>query len=218
MDKRRIALTALVIVGVGLACAALIRLNTLQESVREGLIMPVVFVVWLTRLLLRSIDQPVLWTGGVIILGLILVYGLLAAWPDAEILIHPGRWTRSVRESTEDEAPPPMGGRIDYWQGKIHSLRSQGIHSDYANFEFRRLARATGETIGGETGQPHPPAAIRPFLANGERGGATAAPAAPLGWRFRFTRRRPPPPEEDPLVILCNYLEDQLESRHDDIH
>lgn len=97
MDKRRVLLTALVTLGMTLACGLLIRLPTLQNTVREGLIMPVVYLVWLVRLLIHSVDQPVLWGAAMLILGLGLAYGLVSAWPDAESMLRPGQRPRQAR-------------------------------------------------------------------------------------------------------------------------
>ena len=169
MDKRRVLLTALVTLGVTLACGLLIRLPTLQNTVREGLIMPVVYLVWLVRLLVHSVDQPVLWGAAMLILGLGLTYGLVSAWPDAESMLRPGQRPRPARSYSEEEQPPPVSGRIDYWEGKIQSLRSQGIDSDYANFEFRRLTRSTAETIPGESNQAAATEAIGVFFLPTER-------------------------------------------------
>ena len=218
MDKRRVLLTALVTLGMTLACGLLIRLPTLQNTVREGLIMPVVYLVWLVRLLIHSVDQPVLWGAAMLILGLGLAYGLVSAWPDAESMLRPGQRPRQARSYSEEEQPPPVSGRIDYWEGKIQSLRSQGIDSDYANFEFRRLTRSTAETIPGESSQAAATEAIGVFFLPTERTNTAPLKSSPAWRRLRFGRRAPPAAADDPLVKLCTYLEDQLESKHDDVH
>lgn len=218
MDKRRIFLTLLVTLGVILACGLLIRLPTLQNTVQEGLILPVVYLVWLVRLLVHSVDQPILWGAAMFILGVALTFGILSAWPDADSMLRPGQRPSPVRTNSEEEQPPPVSGRIDYWEGKIRSLRSQGIDSDYANFEFRRLTRTAAETIPGESSQAAAAEAIGVFFLPTDR--TSAAPRRPLPpWRrLRFGRRPPPAPAADPLAKLCTYLEDQLESKHDDVH
>jgi hypothetical protein len=218
MDKRRIFLTALVTLGVTLTCVLLIRLPTLQNTVREGLILPVVYLVWLVRLLLHSVDQAVLWAAAMFILGLALTYGLLSAWPDAESMLRPGQRSNTVRTNSEEQQPPPVSGRIDYWEGKIQSLRSQGIESDYANFEFRRLTRSAAETIPGESSQAAAAEAIGVFFLPTDRTSGAPLKSSPAWRRLRFGRRPPPAAGDDPLAKLCTYLEDQLESKHDDVY
>jgi hypothetical protein len=215
IDYRRIFLTLLAILLVMAACVLAIRLQALQDLVRDGLILPVVYAAWLAGLLVRSLDQPLLWAGGLFILGALLVYGLFLTWPE--------RVTRAKPLKYEEGQIPAAHGQVRFWRNKIESLRSQGLDSEYASFEFRRIAQAVEEISdknGASGAAEHPPEVEVFFKKTAVR--SAKATEAPLNWRetlrnrFAALTQRPPAPERDPLAELCTFLEDELEIENDD--
>lgn len=126
-------LAGLVFLLVMAACVLLANTETLRYIVREMIVTPAYFLVWLFGWFIRSVDQVVLWWLGLILLILILTYGLSAA--------NPGRDPQPVAPWRIDERPPPASGRVGFWRNRIESLRasSRQRSTEYASFDFRRL-------------------------------------------------------------------------------
>jgi hypothetical protein len=126
-------LAGLVFLLVLVACALLANTETLRYIVREMVVTPAYFLVWLFGWFIRSVDQVVLWWLGLVVLILILTYGLSAA--------NPGRDPQPVAPWRIDERPPPASGRVGFWRNRIESLRasSKPRNTEYASFDFRRL-------------------------------------------------------------------------------
>jgi hypothetical protein len=214
MKLRRIILTSVVVLAVMAACALIIRLDWIQETVRDGLITPVMYLVWLAGLALRAVDQNVLWLVGLLILGIALIYGLISAWPASRKEVQSHTW--------EDQHPPPESGRIDFWENRLRSLRSQGISSDYAMHDFRRLVRQVGEMTNQDfANNPQPfPDTIEPFLVR-PKAQVSEIGSARRSWRQRLTGLfRPQQANGDisALPELCKFLEENLEIDHDEVH
>lgn len=238
MDKRRVIITGLVILGVIAACLAVIRLGDLEALVAEGILMPVYYSLWLGNLMLHSVDQPILWGIGLALLAAGLVYGFVKAWPT--------RLPRP-RPDLNAEQRTPIHGRVYFWINRVESLRNQGVDSEYANFDFRRLTQSVIEVADDETisASSYPPE-VQPFLKKSSRTGQSppAPEARRASFRRLFARWRPaasasPPAGEtrpqlqeaaaafsapeapqpggrDPLDGLCTFLEKELEIEHDD--
>jgi len=211
MDTRRILFTSLAILFVMASCIGAIRAQTVQDLVRDAIVLPVVYAAWLAGLLLRSVAQPLLWTAGLIILGLLLLYGVYLAWP--------ARLPPLQLPGLDEGRPPDASGQVRYWRNKIESLRSQGFDSDYASFEFRLLTKAIVAGAKKNGSPPHPPE-IDGFFSQAsepseEIASSTHSWRETLQKRLAFKRRQPQP-EHDPLEELCTFLEEQLEIDHDD--
>jgi len=213
-DNRRIALTALIILAVIGSCTLLIRIQAVQDLVRDGLILPLYYLFWLAGLLIRSIDQVVLWSIALIGLAMALIYGIAAARPFENPFDKP-RWR-------ESDLLPPAYGRVKFWKNRIDSLRSQGFDSDYAIHEFRRLTQAV-EDISEESSEKalaSVPADLKVFLEPPQRAGMDilGEPSRPW-WRRWLPRSRiqvEPSSGTDSLAELTNFLEEKLEIKHDD--
>lgn len=222
MQKRRITITVGVVLLVMAACGLLIRLQSVQEVVREGIVLPVYFVVWLAWLFLRSIDQVVIWGIGLIVLALVLIYGLAAAWTK--------KTPQLSKESLEGPrrpiaAPPPRTyGRVKFWNNRIESLYSQGLSNDFAAHEFRRLTQGVEAFSGRGFSRPlenESSADLQTFFLPANSISNESLPS-PQTWRQRLAawlQRTPPPgpvPLGDTLARLCTFLEEKLEIEHDD--
>jgi hypothetical protein len=222
MERRRIILTFLVIGLVMAACAMLIRLQEVQDLVREGIVLPLYYLAWLLWLFFISIDQNVLWGLGLFALALVVIYGLSAAW-----IRSPARRKDALPgdpSGRAEDAAPRTYGRVKFWYNRIESLYSQGLKNDYATHEFMRLARGVDELAGGVLARPQvddATSALKAFLPSPERSLADQ-PVLAGNWRqrvaARFRRDQPAQaaPVKDPLSGLCNYLEEKLEIEHDD--
>lgn len=221
-DRKRVALTALVVGLVMLVCLALALLPAVQEAVRDGLILPLIYAVWLVGLALRAIDQAVLWALGLGLLCLLMLWGLALAWTD--------RRQQPRSRSFDEMYPAARSGRVMYWSQRILSLRSQGLGSHFATQDFRRLARGVDQITGisQQSAEDQPPQTIQPFFednlaayVNGLDDGDGAPVHSRAGWPARFWhrlqmrwlrwRKRPPPETEQAMFELCAYLEKQLE-------
>jgi hypothetical protein len=145
----------------------------------------------------------------------LMVYGLAMAVPEQQTLQPP--------RAQEGVAAPPGHGRVRFWRNKIEGLRTQGMDSEYANYEFRRLTKAVTASTEKEAALvmlAHPEE-LEPFFKKAAEGNGTLqkAPRKPPGAlrrRLAALARRPIIPEQDPLVELCTFLEEQLEIEHDD--
>jgi hypothetical protein len=215
MDYRRILLTLLAVSLAVAVCLAVIRTQALQDLVQEGLILPLYYAAWLAGLLVRSVDQPLLWAVGLIALGLLLAYGLAVAWPE--------QLQRRKSRKFEEGRLPEKHGRVYFWQNRIESLRSQGLDSEYATFEFRRIAQTVKDTSdknGVIEQADHSPEIEVFFKRKAAQNGWAPTPRfnwrERLNWQLTTLTRRKQPPERDPLAELCTYLEGQLEIDHDD--
>ena len=214
MKFRRIFLTAVVVLAVMASCLLVIRLDWIREMVRDGLITPVVYLLWLAGLALHAVDQNVLWLVGLLILGIALVYGIISAWP--------AKPREAPSHTWDDQHPPPKSGRIDFWVNRLRSLRSQGFSSDYAMHDFRRLVRQVGEITNQDlANSPQPiPVEIKPFLVR-PKAQVSETGSARRSWLSRLTVLFRPQPENtdiSALPELCTFLEENLEIDHDEVH
>lgn len=125
-------LAGLVFLLVMAACVLLANTETLRYIVREMIVTPAYFLVWLFGWFIRSVDQVVLWWLGLILLILILTYGLSAA--------NPGRDPQPVAPWRIDERPRrPPGGLVSGATGSDRCASSRQRNTEYASFDFRRL-------------------------------------------------------------------------------
>jgi hypothetical protein len=214
MQIRRILLTALVVLLVMASCVLIIRVESLQTLLRDGLITPLVYLFWLAGLALRAIDQAVLWGAGIVLLALALFFGLYITRSGDAGEPRGRRW--------QETAAPQSSGRLRFWSFRIKSLRYQGLHSDYAMHDFSRLGRAASRFVGQDLAESA--AARLPVLRSFFTRHSTELPPHTTWWeglRRRFAAFFHPNPAPDQAVALpefCTFLEEILEIDHDQDH
>ena len=221
LDRRRIIQTTLVTLAVLSMCLLASRLKSLVDFIQQDVIQPGEYLFWILGLVVRTLHQAVLWGLGLAALIILVLYGLGFNWP-----VSPQKKKRIARG---EENRVPEKGRVAYWQTQIRLLRQQGMESDFANYEFRRLAQSIldlrGGSSTGEEGEEIPaeaadaPASIRILFARPRA--RLANLKARRGYDVaRFLPKRnkaaPADPGSDPLYELCHYLESHLEVPHDE--
>jgi hypothetical protein len=199
----------LVLLGLVLLMAAPLVL-VLRDFAREAIVVPLLYVLWLGRLLFRSIPQPLLWS-------LFLTLVLLVA---ARSLGGREGPARGMREA-QAESP----GRVRVWARRIQ-LADRGDYSRWRLAHYLRTLildvlahreRLTPEQLRRrlETGEVHAPPAVQAYL----QAGLMPMPSGPLGLfsrlRHRLRSRARPSPLDSGLESAVQFLENQLEVSHD---
>jgi hypothetical protein len=202
--RRRLLLLGLILL---LAVPLMI---VLRDFAREAIVVPLLYVLWLGRLLFRSIPQPLLWS-------LFLTLVLFVAVRSLGGREGPARGTRE----TEAEYP----GRVWVWTRRVQ-LAARGDYSRWRLAHYLRkltldvLAhreRLTPEQLKRRlgTGEVVAPPAVQAYL----RAGLMSMPSGPIGLLSRLrqqlrSRARISPLDAD-LESAVQFLEDQLEVSHD---
>jgi hypothetical protein len=202
--RRRLLLLGLIL----LLAAPLVLV--LRDFAREAIVVPFLYVLWLGRLLFRSIPQPLLWS-------LFLALALSVA---ARSL---GRRERPARGTREAEAESP--GRVRVWARRIQ-LAARGDYSRWRLAHYLRKLildvlthreRLTPEQLRRRlgTGEVVVPPAVQAYL----RAGLMPMPSGPMGLLSRLRQRlrsraRTSPLDAD-LESAVQFLENQLEVSHD---
>jgi hypothetical protein len=199
----------LLILGLILLMAAPLVL-VLRNFAREAIVVPFLYVLWLGRLLFRSIPQPLLWS-------LFLALALSVA---ARSLGGRERPARGMRE-VQAESP----GRVRVWARRIQ-LAARGDYSRWRlAHDLRKLTldvlahreRLTPEQFKRRlgTGEVHAPPAVQAYL----RAGLMPMPSGPIGLfsrlRQQLRSRAQTSPLDPDLESAVQFLESQLEVPHD---
>lgn len=220
MDRRRVIWTTLLTLVVLTACLGIIFFTELPQIIQDGMILPIVFNLWLLGLLIRSLDQEVVWVFALVVLGGIFAYLLSRGW----LIRLPSRAPKPVGE----EEPGSVHWRVRFWHARLSTLKDQGIGSKYASFEFRLLSRQVVALSQGfpESGGRLPehvpeevirqaPETIQPLLSrNGLESFEDSQSQGRIRRFFHPSRLRSTsntPATSDALNYLCDYLEEQLE-------
>jgi hypothetical protein len=210
--NRRQVLVALLAVAIVLITLGILGSRPeVRDWVRENIILPVSFLLWIIGMSLRSLDQHVIWLGIILIFGLILVSNLVDA-------IRLSLIRRDVQEGGT-EAAPVSRGRLSFWVMQIHLVRRGGASFDFARVEFRRLTQQVMEYRGGTGNGERLPPAIERFLDR-RFINLDMAEAGSFDWIARLFgggTPRPPSPDQD-VADLTLFLERQLEIRNEDEH
>jgi len=199
----------LLLLGLILLLAAPLML-VLRDFAREAIVVPLLYVLWLGRLLFRSIPQPLLWS---LFLTLVLFVAVRSL----------GKRGGSVGGMREAEAESP--GRVRVWARRIQ-LAARGDYSRWRLAHYLRKLildvlghreRLTPEQLKRRlgTGEVHAPPAVQAYL----RAGLMPMPSGPIGLLSRLRQRlrlraRPSPLDPD-LESAVQFLENQLEVPHD---
>ena len=182
----------------------------LRDFAREAIVVPLLYVLWLGRLLFRSIPQPLLWS---LFLTLVLFVAVRSL----------GKRGGSVGGMREAEAESP--GRVWVWARRIQ-LAARGDYSRWRLAHYLRkltldvLAhreRLTSEQLKRRlgAGEVHAPPAVQAYL----RAGLMPMPSGPIGFLSRLRHRLRPrariSPLDPDLESAVQFLENQLEVSHD---
>jgi hypothetical protein len=199
----------LLVLGLILLMAAPLVL-VLRDFAREAIVVPLLYVLWLGRLLFRSIPQPLLWS---LFLTLVLFVAVRSL----------GKRGGSVGGMREAEAESP--GRVWVWARRIQ-LAARGDYSRWRLAHYLRklildvLAhreRLTPEQLKRRlgTGEVVAPPAVQAYL----RAGLMPMPSGPIGLfsrlRQQLRSRARPSPLDAGLESAVQFLENQLEVPHD---
>jgi hypothetical protein len=199
----------LLLLGLTLLLAAPLVL-VLRDFAREAIVVPLLYVLWLGRLLFQSIPQPLLWSLFLTLVLFVAVRSLV-------------KRRGSVGEMREPEAESP--GRVRVWARRIQ-LAARGDYSRWRLAHYVRklildvLAhreRLTPEQLKRRlgTGEVHAPLAVQAYL----RAGLMPMPSGPIGFlsrlRHRLRSRARTSPLDADLESAVQFLENQLEVPHD---
>lgn len=120
----QLLMAALVIIGVGVLTFAL------RDAVREAVVIPLAYAVWLTDLLLRSLPQGLFLAVLLIISAVIVLRGLLQVGArDGEMSFRPV--THSPRS------------RLGFWTRQLNNLDHSQFAREQASQEMRNLVLRT---------------------------------------------------------------------------
>lgn len=123
MKNRRTIFLLLVILIVNLALAIIFR-----DFVRENVLIPLLYLFWIIRLLLKSLGETCLWPVLMIILALISL----------RLLRTQKRDRQRIRDFYK-EAPHPEDGRVSFWMKYIRR-KTMGVESlSFTSFRLREL-------------------------------------------------------------------------------
>lgn len=123
MKNRRTILLLFVILIVNLALAIIFR-----DFIRENVLIPLLYLFWIIRLLLKSLGETCLWPVLMIILALISLRLLRVKQKDRQ----------RVRDFYK-EAPRQEEGRVSFWMKYIRR-KTKGVESlSFTSFRLREL-------------------------------------------------------------------------------
>lgn len=201
--RRRLVLSIvllLLLTGIGMAFF-------LRETVRQLVVLPLLYVLWVVRLFLRSIHQVVYWLVLLVVVLALAIRSLIGRWGGAR------------------EAPllsVVYRGRVGMWARWVDLAQQRYYYRGYFKW---RLARQLGELTQNvlayrdridprevrqalDAGKLDLPPELQAYLGAGLW---TRSFSAFRQWRQRFSRRREPSPlDVDPMCVV-EYLEEQME-------
>jgi hypothetical protein len=209
MSKRTRTRKRLLLLGLILLLAAPLVL-VLRGFVREAVVVPLLYVLWIGRLLFRSIPQSLLW-------ALLLAVALLLA---TRSLVERKKRLRETRGAEAERT-----GRVGLWARRIR-LTARGDYSRWGLAQHlgklalevlahqeRLSARQTRRYL--ETGELDVPPEIRAYLHARFR----PTPPRPIGIFSRLMQRRRLGVQVSPLDVdpeaVVRFLEGQLEVQHE---
>jgi hypothetical protein len=201
----------LVAIGSGLLLTVLL-VVALGDVVRELIVIPLLYVLWMGRLLLRSVPQVLFWSAFLIV-ACFLAFGSLAQGERARPDPHPAAGSSS--------------GQVSVWARRIHLMTRGGYTGWYFGQHMERLIVAvlayrerlsTRETRRRmKAGELESPPEVRAYFD-------VAMMPSRRRWRIGLLSRfrlRPRgraqgiPPAGRGMERVIRFLEDQLEVEHD---
>lgn len=192
---------------------ALVSLSVLfRDWVRQAIVLPIAYLVWLVGLVLRSIDQAVFW----ILLGLIIVLVLLISLLGS---LFGGEAAVPVEGET------PWGGRARYWARQVSVSQRNVLFQSDMKAALWRLAvlslahqnRLTPPEADAalRSGQIPAPERVLAYLRSAEAGLEQRGPGLLERLKDRFHLQRETRPVDPDLIAAIQYLEEQLEVPHE---
>ena len=201
-------------IAIGVFALALVAALFFQDTVREVVVVPILYLVWFLGLLIRSFDQGCLWTVA-LIAALVLGVATIRRQP-----------------FERDMVPPPQArvaptGRIQYWRNQVAASRASPIAQDSFRTEMRRLitelwAHRHHQTVDDVRRQLRQdqlplPDVVRSMLGLSRLAGPKRAPWwKRIGRWFTSRLKRPGAAPSNPeLDGTLDYLEDLMEVVND---
>ncbi len=182
-----------------------------RDFVRQQLLIPIYYAVWLGGLLLRSLDQSLLWA---MLLGSVGVIALVTVL----------RNLRGFSRADSARGGGASAGRVSFWARQIAwSARADYFHEEsrratlrlvcavLANQNRLPLEEVEARLQNGELGAPPE---VLAFLQGQPSGGTSSRRSL---WRSLRSLMgiETPSEEDDPgFVAVVQFLEDQLEGKH----
>lgn len=203
--KKRIA-----VYGFVLALAILLAIG-LQNFVRDVIVIPLLFIIWFAKLLLKSISQSNLW-------AIFLLFPVVFFLKNLKRL--------SIPPKTMDKTPEDVSGTVTIWVERFRNTK-KGIH--YERSLKQQLGRLSASILAYKTGNSpeqikrsmesgslEAPSAIQAFVKSSEGD----IPQAHFGFEllsfFRsWTRKRGSSPLKKDAENVVKFLEDILEVKHE---
>jgi hypothetical protein len=122
MQRNRLALALAILTLVIYAVLSL----AFQDFVRENIVIPIAFLVWIARQVIRSIHQTILLSGLILIGFVIAIMSLRAIW--------------EITPPLKKPVPlRPVQSRYRFWLGRCGSMYRSDYSLDMMSSELRRL-------------------------------------------------------------------------------
>jgi hypothetical protein len=211
--KKRQGQVGIVVLLVFLSALALLWL--FRYTVRDTFVIPILYLLWLARLVFNSIHQVIFWGILFLAVAILLFYGLR-------------RKSRSGSAVQRRMATQHRNWRVAHWAALVRRTSPESSHDIYARSEFRKLilsvwacrAHLSPQELEQEikAGVLEPPSEIRSYFENnggpGQPGRSTLRQALDR-LRVRLGGHEPQSPlDADPhLRLLIESLENQLEAK-----
>jgi len=203
MRKRMLVYGLVLVLAIPLAMG-------LQDFVRDTIVVPLLFIIWFAKLLLKSISQSYLWA---IFLLLPLVFFLKSVK------------RLSTPSHTMEKTPGDVTGKVTIWAERLRNAEKE-IHSDRSlkqhlgklldSILAYKIGKSPEQIRRMKSGDHEVPSAIQAYF--GDRGD-NIPPAhfrSELGSFFRsWTGKRVNPPFKKAAENVVKFLEDLLKVKHD---
>jgi hypothetical protein len=121
MSIKRIALLFLIILPFVLGIILLFR-----DSVRDLILVPILYLFWLIGQLISSLDQKYIWYSLILVIFIILIRSIFSRLPGFS------------RKITSEPGSTPSG-RIQFWESQIQRLAGGNYAPEYSLAELRKL-------------------------------------------------------------------------------
>lgn len=200
----------LLVYGFGLVLTIPLAMG-LQDFVRDVIVIPLLFIIWFAKLLLKSISQSNLW-------AIFLLFPLVFFVKSLKRLSTPSK--------TMDKTPGDVTGTVTIWAERLRNAE-KGIHYDRSlkqhlgKLFFSILAYNTGKNPeqirrSMESEDLEAPSAIQAYVKAGDGDIPPTRFRSKLGSLFRsWTRKREVPPLKTDAENVVKFLEKLLKVKHD---
>jgi len=208
-----VALILFAFVLIGTAAITLLFRNLIEQQIA----VPLLFLFWLVDLLVKSIDQEIIWGLFSLIAFFIIFFSLL-------------RRNRVMNHDLYSETEHTGKGRVNFWLAYLNLLKLGSYSREYFFMEIKRLLvsvlafkeRSTGKEIEKriEAGEIFLTDPVRKFFDHPSRSRHTNSYNflqglwnLLLNWRFLHLLSKPKESDESELNQAIAFIEDQLEEK-----